>query len=108
MSEDELGAEEQRLLPRAKDEVAAADSARESQVVADHRGSPGLPADGAILDNHRAKPLGRTVQGGRQTRRPGSHDDQVVDLRRRSRVHAKRLRDVADSGLVDYGAVVED
>ena len=33
---------------------------------------------------------------------------QVVDLRRRSRVHAERMREVAGGGLVDHRAVVED
>jgi hypothetical protein len=105
---DELGAEQQRLLPCAEHQVAPADSARESQVVADHRGGPGLPADRAILENYRAKPLGGAVQSGGQARRPGSHDDKVVDLRRRSRVHAKRVREVDGGGLVDHGTVVED
>ena len=108
MSEDELGAKQQRLLPRAEHEVAPTDSTRESQIVADHGAGPGLPADRAILENHRAKPLGRAVQGGGQTCRPGSHDDKVVDLRRRSRLHAKRVREVDGGGLVDHGAVVED
>src|SRR6185436_8208948 len=68
MGEDELGAEQQRLLPRAEHEVAPADATRESQVVADHGAGSCLPADGAILDNRRAKPLGRAGPAPTMTR----------------------------------------
>src|SRR5947209_2259364 len=57
--EDELRAEDPRLLEGRLGEGAAADAARETEVVADERARRRLTADPAVVDHERADALGR-------------------------------------------------
>ena len=75
----EAGAEQQGLAAGALGELHARDAAREAEVVADHRGGAGLPADGLGLHDDRAQALAGPVDRGRQARRAGAHHGQVDD-----------------------------
>ena len=77
MHEQEARAERDRLLVGLLGEPAAADAHGEAEVVADQRARPGLSADAAFVHHEDAQPLRGAVDGRREARRPGAHDDHV-------------------------------
>ena len=81
--DEDLGAEPPRLLQRAARELVARDAGREAEVVLDPRRGAGLAAGRLALDDDRAQPLGRAVDGRRE---PGRA------RRRRSRCRTPRPR----------------
>ena len=77
MHEQEARAEGDRLLVGLLGETAAADAHREAEVIADQRARPDLSADAAFVHHEDAQPLRGAVDGRRQPRGPGAHDDHV-------------------------------
>ena len=77
MHEQEARAERDRLLVGLLGESAAADAHGEAEVVADQRARPGLSADAAFVHHEDAQPLRGAVDGRREARGPGAHDDHV-------------------------------
>jgi hypothetical protein len=79
-SDEELGAEATRLLVGAGGQFGAADAIRKAGIVLDAGTRAGLPAGRVPLAHERAKPLRGRVYAGRQARRPGAYDHDVVEL----------------------------
>ena len=108
MRKDELGPEEQRLLPGAKCQLAAADAVREAQVVADHRARSGLAPDRLRLDDEGAQSFGGAVDRGGKPRRSRPEDGEIEDLGAGPRTDAERGRDVGFGRIVQHRPIVED
>ena len=51
---------------------------REARIVPDHRAASRLATGNGLFQHYRLKALGRGVDGGGQTRRSGSDDDDVA------------------------------
>ena len=77
--DQELGAERDRLVLRARRQVRPADPAGEPEIVPDHRARPRLPARCLGLDHERAQPVRGGVDGGSETGRARPGDDEIVE-----------------------------
>ena len=64
-------------------QLRARDPRREPQVVLDPGGGARLAAGGHGVDHDGVEPLGGAVDGGGQTARPGTDDEEVADRSRR-------------------------
>ena len=93
--------------PMREYQVPPADSARESQVVADHRARPGLPADRAILTTDRAQALGAPYNAAAKPAGPAPTMTRSWTCGE-CRVFTPSACAMSTVGLVDHGTVVED
>src|SRR6266508_708025 len=91
LGEDEVRSEQPGLLEGPVGEVVTADPSGKAEVVPDPGAGPGLPAEHLRLDDQRAEPLGRGVDGGCQAGRASADDDQVADPHRRLGRAAEQL-----------------
>ena len=79
--DDDLDPKSFRLLDRASGEVAAVEAAWESRIVLDHGAVARLTTRDVLLDDHRAKTLGCSVDRRRQASRSSADDEEVVQRR---------------------------
>ena len=91
--DENLDAEALRLLQRAGAQFVAGNAGREAEVVLDPRRRARLSARRIALDQDRAQAFRRSVDRGRESRRPAADDRDVVDSRRRRRLQAEPRRD---------------
>ena len=75
--DQEGGAEHPCLLISALGELAAADPAREAEVVANQRARARLASDGLALDDQRAQPLRGRIDGGGEAGGPGPDHGEI-------------------------------
>src|SRR5512141_243834 len=103
--EDVLRPEEPGLLVRTLGQLGAADAARETEVVPDHRTGAGLPAYRFTLDDDGAQSLRGCIHGGRETRRAATDDDEIAgrffDVGGAERVHDLGVRGIREDVPVE-------
>ncbi len=80
---EDLGAELDGLPAGPVGELGAGHAVGEAEVVLDPRRLAGLAAGRLPLDQQGAQPLRRAVDGGAETGRPATDDDEVVEVRGR-------------------------
>jgi hypothetical protein len=106
--EDEVRAEDGGLAERSHRELLAADSPREAEVVADHRGRAGLTARSLALDHDRLEALGRRGDRRGEPRRPRTDDREVVATLPGPGPHAERLHELRVRRPDEHAPVEED
>ncbi len=102
---EDLRPEAARLRGRPPAEVRTAESRGEAQVVLDAGALARLPAGSLALHQQGAEALRGAVHPGRQPRRAGAHDHQVVELQLRGGAQADVTGDVRGAGLQQRGTV---
>jgi hypothetical protein len=97
------------LLERTLGELCAADSTRETQVIANERARPGLPTDRFAFDDERPQAFGRRIDGSRQTRRARADDRDVeVSMPIDPCTHSVRRRKLGIGGVDKHQPAARD
>ena len=78
LGEHQVRAEHPGLLAGPTGELMSADAVREARIVADHRAASGLAAGHGLFQHDRPEAFGCGVDGGGQTGRPRSDDDDIA------------------------------
>ena len=107
LDRDELGAEAAGLVRRPLGELGALEAAGEAEVVLDPARLAGLAARGLALDEDRAQPLGRAVDGGGEPGGAAADDDEVVVREARLVGDAEALGELEQRGPLEDRAVLE-
>lgn len=76
-----MGAELFGLRESARGELLAGDAGREAKVVLDPGAGAGLAAGSVRFQDQHVEPFGGRIHGGGQSRRAGSHDHDIADVR---------------------------
>src|SRR5690349_19435030 len=106
MREDEVGAEQPRLLSGAPSAVVTADTPGETGHIPDTRARAGLTPGDAALQDDGVQTVRRRVDRGRQARGSGSYDRHVVHALAEPCAPAERLDDSAVRRVHENAAVV--
>ena len=105
---DQLRAEPLRLSHSPPGQLAAADAGRKPEIVLDPRTAARLPARRMAIEQQGPQPFRGAVHSGRQPRRAGADNHQVVQREGRGQRAAETLGDVTRLGIAQHRAVLEE
>ena len=108
LHQHEAGAEHPGLGVGALGEPPTGHAGREAQVVADERARRGLAADATFIHDQRAEALRRAVHRGRQPRRSGADDDEVVVATLGAHRRSGRRGELGVARVAQHPAVGQD